>query len=299
MLKKAFSFFSNLYFKLRMSSLIRHLIIYFSQKSKNDFVITDLQLNIINEIKKNGYYKSSLNDLLINSNLITDFENDSESIKNKLLQRLSQNDDTLFKRGKKFVARYVEKNTPFCDLRSSVNLALDDVFYGIASNYLNSIPKLTNIDFWYNIPNASSNKIGSQNWHKDYEDKNLLKIFIYLDDVNEFNGPFSFVENSHEYHKAKLPQNLKRNYPNGVVVDEETIELFYSKNKIINFAGSKFTVLIVDTSGFHKGGYIQKGYRYLFTFTFTTFAGISPRNFKFSRSNLKYLKEDKLTSVFS
>lgn len=298
MTKKIFKKLRHLIYKIRMSSWVRYIIHFNKNININQYYLSEFQKNILNGIKQNGFYITNLEEIYSNKSSYEGFSQDSDKIKKNLKERLSINDESLFKRGKNFVARFVYINTKISFLKSAVDLVLDDFFYNISLHYLESIPKVTNIDFWLNIPNSDSEKIGSQNWHKDYEDKSLLKVFIYLEDVTSLNGPFSFVRGSHEHPSKKIPKKLSRNFPDGIVVDEDTILKYFSQNDIIEFIGKKNTVVIVDTSGLHKGGFIEIGYRYLFTFTYTTFAGISPRNFNFKKEDLIDYPGIKTLSIF-
>ncbi len=36
-------------------------------------------------------------------------------------------------------------------------------------------------------------RVASQRWHRDYNDKHLLKVFLYMSDVDEAAGPFEYV----------------------------------------------------------------------------------------------------------
>ena len=280
-----------------MSNYYRWFIYKNNRINTKNYYLSDFQKNILNEVKKNGFYVTNLDEIYSNESSYEEFSKTSIRIKNNLSERLSKKDESLFKRGKTFVARYVDLNTNFIDLKPALDLVIDDFFYNISLHYLENTPKVTNIDFWLNIPNIESKKIGSQNWHKDFEDKSLLKVFIYLEDVSNNNGPFSYVKESHEHHSKKIPKELLRNFPDGIVLEEETILKYFPKNDLIKFLGKKNTVLFVDTSGLHKGGFIDIGYRYLFTFTYTTFAGISPRNFIFKKENLFGYERKKVKSI--
>ena len=64
----------------------------------------------------------------------------------------------------------------------------------IANAYLEMWSKLEYVDVWYSVPQpAAAERISSQRWHRDYNDKHLLKVFLYLVDVDEDMGPFQYV----------------------------------------------------------------------------------------------------------
>ena len=84
-----------------------------------------------------------------------------------------------------------------------VELGPDDPWFGVVSShrlldianaYLEMWSKLEYVDVWYSVPQpAAAERISSQRWHRDYNDKHLLKVFLYLVDVDEDMGPFQYV----------------------------------------------------------------------------------------------------------
>ena len=85
-------------------------------------------------------------------------------------------------------------------------LGLDDPWFravasrrllDLANTYLEMWSKLEYVDVWYSVPQpAEAQRISSQRWHRDYNDKHLLKVFLYLVDVDENMGPFQYVPGS-------------------------------------------------------------------------------------------------------
>ena len=67
----------------------------------------------------------------------------------------------------------------------------------LANTYVGMWSKLEYVDVWYSVPQPeAAERISSQRWHRDYNDKHLLKVFLYLVDVDERMGPFQFVAGS-------------------------------------------------------------------------------------------------------
>ena len=67
----------------------------------------------------------------------------------------------------------------------------------VANTYLRMRSKLEYVDVWYSVPQPKeANRISSQLWHRDYNDKHLLKAFLYLVDVDEEMGPFQYIAGS-------------------------------------------------------------------------------------------------------
>ena len=69
-------------------------------------------------------------------------------------------------------------------LRLGINRRLLDV----ANAYLGMWSKLEYVDLWY-TPSAEGERKSSQRWHRDFNDRHLLKAFLYLVDVDDEAGP--------------------------------------------------------------------------------------------------------------
>ena len=97
---------------------------------------------------------------------------------------------------KQFLVRYSE-NVNDSILSHKIGLeTLCGRFSEIARHYFSQNVRLTNCDYWLNLPaKDNSEPYGSQLWHRDYEDKQLLKIFLYFNKVNDEQGPLSFIKN--------------------------------------------------------------------------------------------------------
>ena len=144
----------------------------------------------------------------------------------------------------------------------------------IAREYFLQDVRLTNIDYWLNFPtNVNCQPIGSQQWHRDYEDRKVIKIFVYFTNVSVSNGPFHYVENTHS--NGQWYQSFPTKPPLGVVVNDSDITRSFPEEKIKAFYVDAGTVLFADTAGLHKGGFCEVDERFIFTATYTSFAGIS------------------------
>ncbi len=131
------------------------------------------------------------------------------------------------------------------------------IFLDIAYQYFRRKPQLNYCSVWLDFPTGDAEK-ETQLWHRDPDDPFLLKIFIYLNDVNMNNGPFTFAPGSHTmpFGKWERQVNLSNRY----------IEF--------NAVGEKGTIIIADTNGLHKGLLPEQGHRILLTINYTS---LNPR----------------------
>ena len=82
------------------------------------------------------------------------------------------------------------------DLRRSpdlVEFALSEKLLGPVTQYLGMVPYLTRVDLVYSVSRGTDEKIESQLFHLDHEGLRQLKYFIYVYDVGEPEGPFTFL----------------------------------------------------------------------------------------------------------
>jgi SAM-dependent methyltransferase len=126
------------------------------------------------------------------------------------------------------------------------SLWLDVFFLRVAESYFNSAPIL---DFVYASRSSKfsnetlrSKSHDAQLWHYDKDRIKFLKIFIYLTDVGEENGPHEFLPGSH------------RNPPgiDGRLTDE-FVQSKYAGFEPVRVLGTAGTVFIEDTHGLHRG----------------------------------------------
>ena len=162
-------------------------------------------------------------------------------------------------------------------------LSLDDPWFraaasrrllDIANAYLEMWSKLEYVDVWYSVPqSADAQRISSQRWHRDYNDQHLLKVFLYLVDVDESMGPFQYVPDSQpggQYAGAWSWEPLGQNYPT-----EEELETVIPSSSVRAFTAPKGTLIFCNTAGFHRGGFSTTSPRVLATATYSSPASLA------------------------
>lgn len=178
--------------------------------------------------------------------------------------------------GKDYLERFPYTGSPKpLDLQNPfIQFVTSPQMVDLVNAYSGQWMKLINVNFWYCNP-AVKGPILSQNWHRDWDDPYLIKFFLYLNDVSETEGAFQFVPKSHD--QGPYGYVIKRHPTLGKYANDQIIaEKFPIKPQV--FEGKAGALVIADTSGFHKGGFVTnpKGYRYLFYGMFTSRMGIHP-----------------------
>jgi hypothetical protein len=236
-----------------------------------------LQLRIVNDLRENGIAVLHFNDLFPDR----DFS-EYQELAEALLQRPENQeqirkvesgykpDNPLGLVLKYFVVRLLG-NFPVFDYNDKfVKVALSDEIQRIVCSYFDTFPRMTDMDYWCNIPKSGPG-LYSQNWHRDSEDHKLVKMFIWVRDVDLNTGPFHYILGSHMTGKFGnfYPQTrLQSQYP-----PLEEVEKKFSQDQMKVFTGKAGTMILCDTSGLHKGGAPLTGKRLLFTSLFSSNAG--------------------------
>ncbi|MFO0990568.1 MAG: phytanoyl-CoA dioxygenase family protein [Hyphomicrobiales bacterium] len=108
------------------------------------------------------------------------------------------------------------------------------------AEYLGEVPILGNVTIMVSVPNNT--QVGSQLYHLDFADEKQIKLFIYVDEVTQDNGPFTFtpISVTNELIKAY-------GYDRGRLTIDE-VEKAVGTEKEIQVTGPAGTALLCDTS---------------------------------------------------
>jgi len=159
--------------------------------------------------------------------------------------------------------RYMIDSNEFCRSKELAEFVLEPNFQELANSYLNTDAVLDLIAMWWLVPYCSrpSSK-AAQLFHFDMDRIRFLKFFVYLTDVGEKNGPHTYVIGSHKNKPPSLYQ-VRR-------FSDSEIEEVYGTDKIQKILGDAGTIIVADTSGFHKGGIVEHDPRLVLQVEFTS-----------------------------
>lgn len=154
-----------------------------------------------------------------------------------------------------------------------LKVALDEKLLEIVASYLGLWPSLYSIAAWLNHPVGAPASL-SQLWHRDPEDLKIVKAFIYLVDVDEQCGPFTYIPGTHpfgaEVVKATKLERKKR-------FEDDRMHRVFPPEAWRVCTGPANTLILADTIGYHRGGRPTAGQRVLITFTYTSGTPIGER----------------------
>ena len=245
-----------------------------------------VQTGIVDDLRKEGYAVVLISELVTDPGVWTELDAEATRFITETeaeLSREREGEESGLRRrpGKEFVVRKyaydVELGLDDPWLRLGLNKSLLD----IANTYLGMWTKLEYIDVWYTPPADESERKSSQRWHRDFNDRHLLKAFLYLVDVDQETGPFEYVPRSapgSELDHLWPWRPLGDNYP----PDDELAAKIEGKS--VSFVAPKGTVIFCNTSGFHRGGFASGKPRALATVTYSSpasLASLTERNYEF------------------
>jgi hypothetical protein len=168
-----------------------------------------------------------------------------------------------------------------------LKLACDPKLVSLVTEYLGIFPILRAFHVVYS-PNKENYEHSSQFFHLDPEGVKQVKVFIYVEDVDEDCGPFTIVP-------ACESQKIYPEYQGGRISDE-FVANFVEKSKFQEIIGPSGTIFLADTSScFHFGSRKAKKERFIVVFQYVSpFASIFPRFGWIKKPQLAYLAQQNL-----
>lgn len=168
---------------------------------------------------------------------------------------------------------------------------LDRRLLEIASCYMGMVPKfiMHSLHSMILAP-PDSPAAFSQNWHRDPDDKKIVKVFIYMTDVGaDGDGPFIYVKGSQ--YRGRWRDIFPQVPPVGSYPPDGAVEKIVPRDDIQICLGKAGTIIFCDTSGLHKGGYCVKNRRIMSAATFVSSASAYQPNY--------YIGQDARVNNFS
>jgi hypothetical protein len=147
--------------------------------------------------------------------------------------------------------------------------ALQQQIREIANAYFGMYPKLSHYDIWHTFPTRAAAR-ESQLWHRDPEDRCILKMFMNLSDVDDGAGPFTYAPGTHS--KVRLPREPEyfTEENGGKRSHDAQMAAVIPSSHWVTGIGPAGTIVFADTHGYHKGGLARERDRLLYTCMFTS-----------------------------
>src|SRR5207253_5002037 len=142
-----------------------------------------LQREILERLRGEGYAVVPSSELVpdLSSELETEAARFISETETELAREREGAEGALRRRpGKEFVVRKYAYDVEIGLDDPWLRLGLNPRLLDIANTYLGMWAKLEYVDVWYTPPVDRSERQSSQRWHRDFNDRHLLKAFLYL-----------------------------------------------------------------------------------------------------------------------
>ena len=143
---------------------------------------------------------------------------------------------------------------PLRNVPEIITCALNKKILSLSMHYFKTLPYLTFCKLEKHYCNEMKD-FDTQFFHFDDNAVNILKVFIYLQDINHISqGPFCYVKKSHQniekYWNEKVDLAVPGRAPRW---DNNKIEQTFGKENIVPIFANKGDAIIANTVAFHKG----------------------------------------------
>lgn len=166
---------------------------------------------------------------------------------------------------------------------------LDVVFstpflYNVALKYIGAAPSLSGANLRKSFVNGIP-ETETQIYHVDPNSPRFLKIFFYMNDVDEQGGPFQYVSNSY---REKF-----EGWTNTYRYNDQDIHKIYGTHDVVKCVGKVGDIIIADTNAFHRGTKPKSQDRLMLTVDFMIHPEFfNPPVFHIKNTEIERLKSD-------
>lgn len=203
-------------------------------------------------------------------------EIDAEKIKNLLsawkeISTLNSSGQVVDSRstGKEFFTEMLN-DADFKKYTALTSVALDSRVLKSVVSTMGMMPHLESIDI-LKSQSTGKNLTASQLWHYDVNDVRIVKLFIYLDDCDASNGPFTYICSSQSTKISKFV---------GHYVEDEVILKHAGPDSWRSIEGLAGTSFLIDTGRCYHFGSRSKRQRVAYIATYSSGLKFMPRGKK-------------------
>ncbi len=244
--------------------------------------LTETQQRVLADLERDGISIVSFDELFEDPGLWAEMKADMDAFVESAEAQIASGERQWGKKEEYLIRRYPRKGKLPVDpavLPANghwLRYAAGDALLSVVNSYRGGMTKLIDFDQWYTIPFESEDheRVASQQWHRDPEDQHVVKVFAYYNDVDEDAGPFEYVPQSVAGKKYGhlWPWDEGTDYP-----PNEEVDRLIPQSDRVRATGRAGTVIVCDTSGFHRGGFCKSKPRILTMHTYVR-RKVTPEN---------------------
>jgi len=170
---------------------------------------------------------------------------------------------------------------PLLNVESLWDVAFHDDLVVLAANYFGCLPYFGTCNLRKSFVN-NLKEDHTQIYHQDPNSPQFIKMFLYLNDVDDNGGPFCIVEGSH--------RNKFEGCYDKYRWDTDEINSIYGEDKVKYLTANVGDLIIANTTAFHRGTKPYSSDRTMITLDWV----LHPEFFSNSEFKIKQEKFDKL-----
>lgn len=234
------------------------------------------QSRCLQGLREHGICTTSIIALLGNRRLLYALQDESDHLLDQPAVR-RQIERRRADRGHKwYVVRALGYDTPITLSPALAELFLHPRLLAVVNHYLGQYSRLGAANLWYNLPvTPEEPSIDSERWHRDHEDRRIVKLFCFVDAIDASMGPLRYLRGSHP--AGPYANIFPAKPPRGSYPDEQALLAAIPKGAQQTCTGPAGTLVIVDTAGFHQGGRSSTRPRIVLTSSYLSEAGLDQR----------------------
>lgn len=227
---------------------------------------------VVADLNRNGIAITSVHDLLGSNSCFNELRASVEKLERDEVCKIESARKSMSRDGnlgkKSFIFPLLGARPVFNPNDVYARFAMHGPIFEIANAYFRMYTQLRYYNVWHTFSSSNQDR-ESQLWHRDFEDRYILKVFLYLSEVDDASGPFVYAKGTHG--KARPIRDPSHFVEAGVKRTTDTqMEDVVPSEQWISAVGPKGTIIFADTRGYHKGGSVRKGDRILYTCMFTS-----------------------------
>jgi hypothetical protein len=162
---------------------------------------------------------------------------------------------------KEYVIKHLQPNQRVAPDDPVMSIGLRPEILDTVNSYLGLWSILSQFNIWYTIPvDDQRARSASQRWHRDPEDRHIVKVFLYVNEVDRAAGPLEYIPGSREGgpYAHLWPMATGGGFPDGSYPPQQNVEGTVPQDARVVCTCPPATLVFCDTSGFHRGGYASK-----------------------------------------
>jgi hypothetical protein len=240
-------------------------------------------VRVLADLQRDGVAVSSVSALLGSDDCLVEMQQAAAELERQKADELAATRRAAADRGDVGAKTYLVEllgRIPTADPCSPwARIALAPEVRSVANGYFGMVTQVRDYNVWRNVATDSPLR-ESQLWHRDWrEDHYVLKAFVYLEDVDEGRGPFTYVPGTHVRGQKRVEPPTAMEGTNRRATDDQMAAVA-PRSEWLTATGPAGTLLFADTTGWHKGGSARTGDRLLYTCLYGSQAGDKRRRLR-------------------